>query len=243
MATVKNMGNAFKALFGRTGGVGYHLAALVYARGLWAPFRSLISSELARRISDDPLKTHLVIIGSSGGYSLEPEFLARFGTVTAVDIDPLAGAIFRRRAGRSVNFIRQDFFSELTRSDWDLERWLGTTEHPPLFLFSNLLGQLEYLFEGAELEEVSRGLAKAMRSSRWISYHDQLSIPGRSVREPLRAKKRLFTEEIVQHFFSGTVEVEEHEIRGWVDEAKGEYAYLPWRLTSDQTQIIEVCGS
>lgn len=259
--------NTWKGLFGRSGGVGYHLAAAVYARGLWAPFRAAISVELERRIAGfDRASMHLVVIGSSGGYSLEPAFLRGFGAVTVVDIDPLAGFIFRRRVGRGgrlggrVSFVRQDFFAELERAEWDLARWWGvvlgepSAKGAPVFLFSNLLGQLQYLFEGQRFKEVSQGLAKAIQDVNWISYHDRLSVAGEAGSEssgitaPLSAERRLSPEEIARHFFpprSGDVslEAEEHEIGGWVDTVKGEFTYLPWRLTTQGTQIIEVCGN
>lgn len=264
--------NAWTGLFGRSGGVGYHLAAAVYARGLWAPFRAAISAELGRRnAGGDRARMHLVVIGASGGYSLEPSFLRGFGAVTVVDIDPLAGMVFRRRVGRAgplggrVNFIRQDFFSALGRVDWSLERWWGaavsgvggsrgvgegsgcevgehSVETAPVFLFSNLLGQLQYLFEGVRLEEVSLGLTKAMRDVNWISYHDRLSVAGSTQSAvPLRAAQRLSTEEVARHFSS--FEVEEHEMGEWIEKVQGEFTYLPWRLTTRRTQIIEVCGS
>lgn len=262
--------NAWKGLFGRSGGVGYHLAAAVYARGLWAPFRAAISVELGRRIArldgGDPLdsgdraRMHLVVIGASGGYSLEPSFLRGFGAVTVVDIDPFAGLVFRRRVGRvgplggRVNFVCQDFFSAVGRAEWSLARWWDaalsegsevgkhSVEIVPVFLFSNLLGQLQYLFEGRRFAEVSQGLAKAMRDVNWISYHDRLSIAGSTQSVvPLRAVQRLSTEEVARHF--SLFEVEEHEIGEWIEQAKGEFSYLPWRLNARRTQIIEVCGS
>lgn len=243
----------FQGLFGLSGGVGYHLAALVYSRKLWAPFRSQVSAELARILlagkEPDLSRMHLVIIGASGGYCLDSSFLDSFKRVTAVDIDPLAVLFFRGR------FLRQDFFEALEEVEWSLERWWArhapVTPGPqltPLFLFSNVLGQLGFLYSDERLKRIEVGLTQAFCSkggsgTAWVSYHDRLSVPGTARDSNLRTEVRGTSEKLASEFILLPVEVEEHELGGWVHCARGEYTYLAWRLNSARTQIIEICGA
>lgn len=245
-----------QGLFGLSGGVGYHLAALVSRGKLWAPFRSQISAELSRilRSGSEPelSRLHLVVIGASGGYCLEPSFLASFGRVTAVDLDPLAQVIFRRRLSRELTFIRQDFFEALEGVEWNLERWLTQyaptvpgTPLTPVFLFSNVLGQLGYLYSDLRFKQVSRGLAQALGASpiSWLSYHDRLTVAGRARESVIRQTVRRPSEALAGDFLFGPAEVEEHELGEWIQCARGEFSYLSWRLNSARTQIIEVISS
>ncbi len=245
------------ALFGKTGGIGYHLAALVYSGKLWAPFRIAVSAELGRRFTaefgPDLSRVHLILVGPSGGYCLEQKLLERFGRITAVDIDPVARLFFRG------HFIQQDFFTALERAGWNLDRWVkesilsGTGEKPPVraFLFSNLLGQLEYVLTESRFREVELGLAKALNrpTARWISFHDVLSSPVDASVPEWRRPTRADPKEVAAHFFAGKsteaearVEVESHAIGKWAEGASGEVVYFPWRLSSARTQVIEVLG-
>lgn len=248
-------------LFGWSGGVGYHLAAFAYSGKLWAPFRSQVSSELARFLTSgnepDLSRVHLVVIGMSGGYCLDAKFLSSFHQVTAVDIDPLAGLILRRRFGRSLHFVGQDFFKALEEAGWSLGQWMEkyiqptNTSASTIFLFSNLFGQLEYLFTDQRLREVDVGLSKAFRATEfgWLSFHDRLSIPGLGRDIVIRSPARYPSEALANEFLvvpdrgGASLEVEEHELGEWINSARGEFVYLPWRLSSARTQIIELCGA
>src|SRR4051812_4210301 len=125
---MKRVGEGIRGLIGASGGIGYHLAALRYASHLWQPFREDLARELAKRLPR-PGETDLVLVGPSGGYCFEPSFLAGYRSIVAIDIDPLAGTAFRKRAEKA-RFVRQDFFRRLEAEGWDLGRWLVSIGAP-----------------------------------------------------------------------------------------------------------------
>ncbi len=249
---MKRLGEGVRGLVGASGGIGYHLAALRYASHLWQPFREDLARELARRIPK-PGETDLVLVGPSGGYCFEPAFLSCFRSIMAVDIDPLAGAVLRKRA-ENARFVRQDFFRKLEAANWDLEKWLSDTQAPPgaTVLFSNLLGQLGFLFDEARMAEVGGGLARGLRTTvPWISFHDRFSVKiGASPRTLLEFPARPSSRELADAWTAKWLErggsfgeIHEHDIGEWVAAACGTFCYFPWRLDARRTQLIEVCGN
>lgn len=235
-----------------SGGIGYHLAALRFAARLWAPFREDLARELARRIPA-PETIDLVLIGPSGGYCLDAAFFGRFRSVTAVDLDLLAGAVLRTRLPKA-RFVRQDFLRNLADADWDLDRWIFTLGAPPgsTVLFSNLLGQLGFLHDEARMREIGRGLARALGGKiAWISFHDRFSVTTGTARADLEFPERPESRALADAWTAkwdagarGTVgEIEEHEIGEWTRAARGPFRYFAWRLESRRTQLIEVCGN
>lgn len=257
---MKRIGEGIRGLVNASGGVGYHLAALRYAAHLWRPFREDLARELRRRIPA-PRSTDLVLVGPSGGYCFDPGFLAEFRSIVAVDVDPLAGAIFRKRliegAGRDaangVRFSRQDFLRKLEASEWDLARWVSTLGAPDgaLVLFSNLLGQLGFLHGESRMAKIENGLASALGArTRWISFHDRFSAktstaPRASLEFPERPSSRSLADAWnAKGFSSGkrAASIDEHEIGRWISTANGPFVYLPWRLDSRRVQLIEICG-
>ncbi|MBC7385858.1 MAG: hypothetical protein H7301_06820 [Cryobacterium sp.] len=251
-----------RAVFGRSGGVGYHVAAFQYSRSMWSPFRVGLGDELQRRMEKlGPVKLiDLFIVGTSGGYCLAPEWLESFGSFWGIDHDPLAGFIFRRRNPRCSRFYRQDFFQELEKAGWSLERWLEDHRYEAapgrraVFLFSNLLGQLEFIYSPEKLSEVTEGLAIALGGQvPWLSFHDRLSLKtGSHSLFRQSSAFRLSTEEIARRFYAEypnpsaapgvPIEVEEHFIGRWIDHAAPNYTYFSWPLTGEHAQLIEVAS-
>jgi hypothetical protein len=249
---MKRFGEGIRGLVGASGGIGYHLAALRYASHLWQPFREDLARELVRRIPK-PSETDLVLVGPSGGYCFEPAFLSSFRSILAVDIDPLAGAVLRKRAEKA-RFVRQDFFLKLEAAEWDLERWLFEIQAPPraTVLFSNLLGQLGFLFDERRMAKIEGGLVQALGTNvPWISFHDRFSVKvGISPRTFLEFPARPGSRELADAWTAKWVErggsfgeIHEHEIGEWVSAGRGAFRYFPWRLDSHRTQLIEICGN
>lgn len=258
---MKRVGEGIRGLVNASGGIGYHLAALRFASHLWQPFRDDLARELRRRIPD-PARTDLVLIGPSGGYCFDPRFLAEFRSITAVDMDPLAGAIFRKRliegggaeAASRLRFVRQDFLRNLEAESWNLVNWLATLGAPAgaVVLFSNLLGQLGLLHGGSRMAEIGDGLATALRANLpWISFHDRFSVKMTSpLRSPLEFASRPTSRALADAWTAkgfapgkGVGVIEEHDIGTWIGAARGGFVYLPWRLDSRRVQLIEICGA
>jgi hypothetical protein len=257
---MKRVGEGIRGLVGISGGIGYHLAAIRYAPHLWEPFREDLARELGRRIPS-PETTDLVVVGPSGGYCFDPEFFGRFRSLTAIDIDPLAGVVIRRRFS-GARFIRQDFFRKLEAANWNLARWAAGVDIAPgaTLLFSNVLGQLPMLFGEARMRELGAGLVKAFRPGpaapfpppmEWLSFHDRFSArlgvaPRLLLDFPVRPTSRELADAWTEKWGNPARpvgEIEEHEIGQWIGAAKGPFRYLPWRLDSRRTQLIEICGS
>ncbi len=237
------------------GGIGYHLAAAIYTAGAWRTFRDALSEELARRIAD-PSSATLVVVGSSGGYCLDPEFLKRFVRVVAIDIDPIALALFRwrfRKLQTRLETVREDFFSNPNRNH---------AGGRVVYLFSNLLGQLEFLYHADVRVEVEARLGRFLKGTpEWISFHDRLTSKDAVFRRPSRQgpvgtyPEKVPSARLASVWWRGRApddlpgdaarapEVDEHELGEWTALAAPGFTYLPWRLDGKRTQLIEICGN
>ena len=149
----------------------YHVRALV-SRARWRPFVEAIAAWLEDWA---PQNRELVIIGPSGGYTLNDAFLARFDSLMAYDVDVLARLFFGRR--KRTRFKRQNAFAiEGKLSLKPLQNILIT--HPnAAILFSNVIGQVPLEISVSEMEW--RSFLVALRSElngrTWASYHDRWS--------------------------------------------------------------------
>ncbi len=138
----------------------------------WGDFREQIADWLGDFAGR---QDELILIGPSGGYTLQTEWLKRFKKIHAYDLDPLAPLFFRARHGRlPVAFHNQDLF-------WDEGR-LSTVslktalkKHPrAAVLISNLLGQLllEHPTDDRTWEIFLNRLRFTLKDREWASYHD-----------------------------------------------------------------------
>ena len=159
----------------RTGGLLWHLRALVARRSLWAPFRAGVEDWLA---TWRPSCATLLLVGPSAGWCLPDSFLTRFARLQAFDIDPAAQPLFRwlhggalRRAGAELTWTQADFFADIPGI---------LAAHPDAaVLFCNVAGQrcIQTPDAGAVEAEMVR-LQGLLRGRSWASFHDLLS--GRS---------------------------------------------------------------
>jgi hypothetical protein len=257
-----------EANYGTSGGPGYHLAALLFGTRRWKGFRTALGEELLRRLSEFPDSSArpLVLVGPSGGYCISTKILERTGPILAIDVDPWAKIAFffgHLSAGLRVGWRREDFFDGLSRAEWSLKRWFlsraqgphagdaNLAERDPIFLFANLLGQLEFIYPERTVEKIERGLSQAFERAKlegvsWVSVHDRLSFPASELTSAeqilMRSNRRLSTLELANRF-GKAVEVEEHRMGAWAERGRGDYAYLAWPLTRKSVQIAEVTSS
>ena len=93
-----------------SGGLGYHLRALRFRHSLWAPYIATVQ----RWLHDwRPPTDTLVVVGPSAGYALDAAFLARFRSVRALEPDPLARTLLRRRFAQIAwHFDRLDYLHD-----------------------------------------------------------------------------------------------------------------------------------
>ena len=120
-----------------SGGLRYHLRALRYRRTQWAPFREALARWLANW--QPPCRRRLLLVGPSGGHTLPADFLGRFEDVVALEPDPLARLILKRRqAGARLRFESLDCLSSSDGMDA-----LSTRFGDRAVLFCNVLGQID----------------------------------------------------------------------------------------------------
>jgi len=150
----------------QSGGLVWHLRALRYRRRLWAPFIRELDQWLA---AWQPPERHLLILGSSAGWTLSPAFCARFERIVCVDLDPLALRLFRwLHAHRHTTLVRCDAMTELPTL-------LAAYPHHAV-LCSNILGQIGFhCADQAIAENYITTLKHRLFGRSWASYHDCLS--------------------------------------------------------------------
>lgn len=215
-------------LLAPSGGLVYHLRALRYRHGLWAPFHRAVAGWLA---GWQPGRSELVIVGPSAAYALPAGFLMRFERVTALEPDPLARRLLARRpdAGR-LAFNRLDC---LARPD-GLAR-LAAAHPEAAILFSNVLGQVS-----APADDWRTLLARHLAGHPWASYHDAISTNAR----PKPGCDHAITtadqnlEATLAHFWpGGTIALTDHEtFRLGGDQA---HHYAVWQIARRRWHLVE----
>jgi hypothetical protein len=241
--------------FNPAGGVRYHLRAWRHSRARWAPFRAEVARWLVREWA--PAEKRLAIIGASGGYCLDPAFLARFDEITCFDPDPLARHVFRARLPAAladrVRWRGEDLLRDPGRGA--LERALAGPGQA--LLFSNLLGQLHLLYpDEAELAAQRARVAEWLRARSaqgraWASFHDRVSGPlaPRLPAGGLASPRRLTDAELLERCYSlpdpratvGEIELVDHQTEGFFAESLP-HRYFDWPLSPGHHHLIEaVC--
>tara|TARA_R110001583_G_scaffold195503_3_gene374507 strand:- start:20908 stop:21633 length:726 start_codon:yes stop_codon:yes gene_type:complete len=214
-------------LFDDSGGLGYHLRALRHRRTLWAPFIAQVADWLNAWQAPT---AHLVIIGPSGGYTLDQTFLQRFARITVLEPDPLARLILRRRfSGLRIEHAELDCLSEREGPIWLSRLYPGAS-----LLFANVLGQSPALTEDARWTE---NLRTALQAHHWASWHDVLSAatpPLADTDRPLEPAADITT--LATRCWRWPTQVCDHDSFGLAGRQDG---LALWQLGSAQWQIVE----
>jgi hypothetical protein len=234
------------------GGLRYHWRASRYARQLWQPFRWLLGEWL---LDWQPSETTLVLVGPSAGYNLQPFLFERFERIIALEPDPVARLIFKRRLGRApldrrpkLEFIRDDL---LVASPERLPRLLQTSGNACV-LFSNVIGQLPVLLgvtdpDSPQLSRVRDCVIQATAGRSWASFHDRMSGNVRpNLQSALVSDARLTDAELLSAIYSyaGTSlslaagELRDHFTSGFFS-SDLPHAYFCWELMPNYFHLIE----
>ena len=227
--------NAIKpSLFDVTGGVHWHLRALVSHNALWAPFKLALADELSRWT---PQADKLLLIGPSAGWCIPDALLARFGEIHGLDIDRSAEFLFRRLHGRALQGRRltwdcADFFSAPQRI------LAAFSDHA--ILLCNIAGQRRFHhphWRSAETELAA--LQNVLAGRYWASFHDLLS--GGLARSlsppPLSLPMRTDGADVLRQCgLSG--EWFDH-LTSFLLPAVAPRVILPWRFKRDRLHLVE----
>ena len=217
-----------------TGGLFWHLRALVARSSLWASFRS----ELEDWLNDwSPPSRTLLLIGPSAGWCLPDSFLTRFDDLHAVDIDPAAQPLFHllhggalRRSGARLSWSRSDFFVDPAGV---------LAAHPgAAVLFCNVAGQrCVQLRDAAVVEGEIAALQGLLQDRCWASFHDLLSGNAVDVPAARRLTKHMGAHELLSSSGLGGE---------WFDHLTGQLLpqgtarrILPWRFNRSRLHLIE----
>ncbi len=160
-----------------SGGLRWHWRAW-RSMALWSPTTAQIAGWLT---SVQPRSKSLLLLGPSAGWMLPTEWLLRFESIEAMDIDPVAGWLFGLRHGPALKAAGIRWHYQTGDALAALPRLL--TAHPrACVLLDNLLGQLRFhappwqdpmLFTSLQLADIKR----LLQGREWGSVHDLLSGP------------------------------------------------------------------
>jgi hypothetical protein len=234
------------ALFSPSGGLVYHLRALRYKSGLWAPFRSALGAWLVQHL---PPSEELVLVGPSAGHCLPLPHLTRFERVLVLEPDPSARWLLARRLGSTrIELEKRDLLVEpLLSGKPGLDSLLQQRPAASL-LFCNVLGQLHFdLSDEQQLRwqsEFRRRLWPLLAGRRWASFHDYWSL-DRGSREPcptaLDFERQPSSDELGVAWFGphgAPVTVLDHGT-GTLFPAALPRRYFSWQLTPAALHLVE----
>jgi len=242
------------------GGIQYHLRALRFWKSSWLPFRLQLETW---GMNWKPASKTCVMVGPSGGYCLSDLWLKKFDRVIAWDPDPLAETFFKRNHPQlqgeiDFTWIRQDWLKVVVEAGFNREKFLKDNDLPldSCFLFTNFLGQIEYIIPETS-EDFIRRLPEFLKGASFLSFHDRLSSGLKLRREPAWiSEKRVESEALAQEFYlpddpsrnrfgirKKILEVEEHDLDAFMVGIEKDvcpaYLYVPWQLRASRTQLIE----
>ncbi len=238
-----------------SGGLRYHARALAH-RAAWGPFVARLGLFLRQDWAPEPGRG-LLIVGSSAGWCLPFDALVALGfaEIIAVDLDPLALWILRRRWAAAAPNV------PLTAVVAD---GLGVCDTPPgaalasllarwpraHVLFTNVWGQQVFQVDDPAARTAWKAALPPLLLSRsWASFFDRLSGPALPLVESgnERSLRGLEPDVLVERFYghihgrATPLALVDHETGDLFPERPR--LHLPWALRPGQFHLIEaVCG-
>jgi hypothetical protein len=221
----------------QSGGFVYHLRAFRYAKNtkqaLWSSHREGVQKFLQ---AWNPPEKNLLLIGPSGGYSIPKSFLEKFETITAIEPDFLARAIFEKR------FAIKPFWIKTGISFRNLESFQKIIPENSAILFANILGQVPL----PRVSPLQKELKRVLQNHSWASYHDAMSgekmqfdaeLAQPFQKAPLSLMKKMIYPMVAK---PTALTVNAHEAPDlFPADGKLNFRYWQWRLTPKRAHLIE----
>lgn len=244
---------AWQAAWNVAGGVRYHLQALRWRRTLWAPYTAHVRDLL---IQWAPPNRRLVVVGPSAGWHLPAPWLAGFAAVVAVEPDPVARWLLRRRfPAVRWQFDTTDYFTPYVSGSWAdntvrlMDNWPDAA-----LLFANFFGQLVALYPDAIAREAGDNLVatsayrswqaavvQSLAGRSWLSLHDRLSSETAPALNRWDSAGPADSLDLAARFWPAGATVIDHLSDGWG--AVQPRAYRVWQRKPAMFHVIEAVGS
>ncbi len=234
-----------KKAFNLAGGMIYHYHAVKFKATFWQSYLQHVQKFLD---SWEPKNEQLLLIGPSGGYSLPEKLVARYQRLVAVDIDPIAEAIFKNRfPGSNVLWINEDVFKLDRGLQVDSFREFLRKFSNSDILFCNVLGQLPIYYKISAADEYAlwlKDLFGLIKDYNYASYHDIFSFKGNAkVKSEFENFDNQITPESLALRFLETppAEMQDHFVSSLFAERSRMVIY--WQLNKDSHHFIECVKS
>ncbi len=239
---------AGRAWLNEAGGLRYHARAFAAGK-LWAPFRKA----LAKWLTSFELSEQVILVGPSAAHCLPDAFFRRFTRVIALEPDPIAGFLLRRR------FVRLELAEpRIERTDLLLRPLvdgraglaeLMAQERNASVVFCNVLGQTHFLLPDAEFTHFKAGFSErilpALAGRGWLSFHDRFSSElAPSFSAPLPTSARLSDEAVLRELYGSAErrgELLDHDTTGLFPTTLP-HAYFDWEISRGFHHLIEGVG-
>ncbi|MSQ83224.1 MAG: hypothetical protein EXR77_09990 [Myxococcales bacterium] len=240
------------SMFNVAGGLRYHLAALRFRRTLWAPYTLQVAAILQQWPT---AVAHLVIVGPSAGWHLNPEFLGRFAQVTAIEPDPIARWLLRWRFPLvHWQFDTSDYFTPYGSHNWTDNTLRLLHVYPDsAVLFANVLGQFIGLYPYAVAQEHhgellesptftrwKLALTAALSERSWLSLHDRLSSDRPPVVTQVETASAQPSSQLAQTFWPENAQTIDHFTAGIG--GAGQRRFVVWQRKPSMFHVIEAIG-
>lgn len=240
---------AARAWLNEAGGLRYHARA--YAAGkLWAPFRGA----LAEWLEGFALAEQVILVGPSAAHCVPDAFFHRFSRVIALEPDPIAGFLLRRR------FVRLGLAEpQIERADLLLRPLIDgrgglvelmAREPGASVVFCNVLGQTHFMLPDDDFARFKRGFRErvvpALAGRGWLSFHDRFSSAlAPAFTAPYRAPARLTDEAALRELYRGAEqrgELLDHDSADFFP-APLPHSYFDWEIARGFHHLIEGVGA
>lgn len=228
-----------------TGGVRYHVRALLHARA-WRDYRAGLVEWLSRW---RPGRPALALVGPSAGHCLPYAALTQFERFVVFEIDPVARVLLRRRLerelpGRPIQVVADDVWIGPVRLDGQVPSSLFDAD--TALLFCNFIGQVSFMLDPGEYPAFQKAwtasLFPHLSQTPWASFHDRVSgvVPPH---EALPSHGRYLDDSEVAALYEGDpdrelIELNDHRSQELLPEGY-DYRYLHWPLTQHMHHLIE----
>jgi len=220
-------------VFDFSGGLRWHLRALISRNVYWAPFRHALAEFLLRW---GPPQNKLLLIGPSAGWCMPDALLARYDEIHAIDIDACARFLFRRvhakplRDGCNLTWACADFFH-------DPQSVLAAYPDHAILL-CNVAGQRRFHHaHWADAEVEIAALQGLLATRHWASFHDLLSGSCSDNLSPLSLTARGQGADVLRQYgLAG--EWFDHLTAALLPE-NAPRMILPWRFKRDRLHLVE----